>query len=765
MLCPGPVVDDVISWEFKVEFKLRPSLAPSRDAAASSGDAPSLFCEMAERALRGLWTQDPTVGDVEWTSCSFVEKDLTVMTAYLRLLGEPARPAWVGDILARQLRPELATDQLRYVHVTPLSFRGDLVKHKVAYVQAFAGRGVPPAIPAARHQHAAGDTQHDPPSGSHAVSHAWTKIWRARCGRFETAWSTLHPDDPMALDYVTTVDTVRGLDYLRALRCRPTGEEGDEDEEDEEDEEEEEEDEDEEGGHGDSVIVFPMGRAPGVPGAPAAPPGGDERPLPPTDPQTQAAPPPPFALPFLLAAGAHFRPPSMGGGSRSEARREMSQRLDGVLRHLPPAVALEVECRRNNVARMSDDTAAKHTEWLDTLARLPLGVLSPPLLPPPGPGGVREEEEEDEEEEEGSEGSAEGVDSCCAASSPAGDALRRSAAALDAVTHGMQEVKRAVMHMVGQQVRAPGSRLRALGLKGPPGCGKTTLATEGIAPALGRPVHVINLGGAKDVHFLKGHNFTYQGARHGAVVDALLLAGTMDPVIVFDELDKVSDSAEGREITNVLMSLVDPAQNHAFKEIYLGNVPMDLSRALFVFTFNDASRVDPILLDRINVIPVDDLSREEKVDVVSRFILPRVARTFGLDAVLYDAAVMDATLEAVGATSRCGGGGGGGSGMRGLEKILEHAISCANLRALQGPTAPGAPGAPGRKRSRTGNGAAPVLVCDARPPRREAAGPPPPKRRRRMVVRLVDDDIRDALKGGDFAAGTLSRELLATMYT
>lgn len=336
-------------------------------------------------------------------------------------------------------------------------------------------------------------------------------------------------------------------------------------------------------------------------------------------------------------------------------KESRSNRLKRVLQNLPKNVANAVTNRASSIKNMSHETAAKHEEWLDVVSRLPIGKYSSIIS-----------------KKHGHEATHRSV-------------LEKAKQSLDSVTHGMGDVKKVIMQMVGQQLRSNGSKLRALALKGPPGCGKTTIATKGIGPALSRPVHVINLGGAKDVHYLKGHNFTYVGSKAGAIVDALLMTDRMDPIIVFDELDKISDTPEGKEIIHVLMSLVDPVQNTSFREIYLSDIPLDLSRALIVFTFNDASSIDPILLDRLNIVTIPDLSSEEKTRIVIDYIIPRVAKDMGLEHIEHDA---DALEEIIGhVTLKCSQNNAfdskaHGTGLRGFEKFMEHVVASANLREL-----------------------------------------------------------------------------------
>jgi ATP-dependent Lon protease len=253
-------------------------------------------------------------------------------------------------------------------------------------------------------------------------------------------------------------------------------------------------------------------------------------------------------------------------------------------------------------------------------------------------------------------------------------ALNKAAAALDAAAHGMSNVKEVIIEMVCQQMRSPGTRMRALGLHGGPGCGKTTLATRGIAVALGRPAVVISLGGAHDSSVMMGHDFTYTSSRPGEIVRAIHTAGVMDPVFVFDELDKISNTVKGKDVESILMSLIDPSQNEAFKETYLAEIPLDLSRALFVFTFNDINCINPILLDRMNVLQVPNSSLSEKQQIVTKYMLPKIVKDYGMT----NGSISDDALDILTSDKIAGG-----NGMRGIERALERAIMQANVRAIR----------------------------------------------------------------------------------
>ncbi len=173
---------------------------------------------------------------------------------------------------------------------------------------------------------------------------------------------------------------------------------------------------------------------------------------------------------------------------------------------------------------------------------------------------------------------------------------------MDKAAYGHDEAKRQIIQMMGQQIRNPKAKGNMLGLWGPPGNGKTSLIKDGIATAMGKPFIFISLGGASDASFLEGHSYTYEGSVCGRIVNGLMTAKCMDPVIYCDELDKISKTHKGDEITNILVHLTDPVQNNHFRDKYFHGIDIDLSKATFIFSFNDPSNVNHILMDRITCV-------------------------------------------------------------------------------------------------------------------------------------------------------------------
>ena len=152
----------------------------------------------------------------------------------------------------------------------------------------------------------------------------------------------------------------------------------------------------------------------------------------------------------------------------------------------------------------------------------------------------------------------------------------------------------------------------------------TSLSKEGISKILGREFAFISLGGAGDASFLEGHSYTYEGSLWGKIVQILIDSKCMNPVIYFDELDKLSDSARGQEITGILTHLIDKSQNSQFHDKYFSEVDFDLSKCLFIFSYNDENAVNPILRDRMYRIKTKGYDCAEKVVIAKKYMLPKI---------------------------------------------------------------------------------------------------------------------------------------------
>ena len=219
---------------------------------------------------------------------------------------------------------------------------------------------------------------------------------------------------------------------------------------------------------------------------------------------------------------------------------------------------------------------------------------------------------------------SDGVDKCH-------EFMENAKTVLDDAVYGLNDAKLQIMQLVGQWITNPDAVGTAIAIKGPPGTGKTTLVREGISKILGRDFAFLALGGATDSSFLEGHGYTYEGSTWGKIVDILVQGKTMNPVIFFDELDKISESPKGEEITGILTHLTDTSQNQQFHDKFFSEIDFDLSKCLFIFSYNDESRVNPILRDRMYRIQTDGYTEKEKIVISKTHLLPRIREQVKFD--------------------------------------------------------------------------------------------------------------------------------------
>ena len=195
---------------------------------------------------------------------------------------------------------------------------------------------------------------------------------------------------------------------------------------------------------------------------------------------------------------------------------------------------------------------------------------------------------------------------------------------LDEAVYGLNDAKMQIMQMMGQLLTNPSSIGTAIAIQGPMGTGKTTLVKEGISKILNRPFAFIALGGATDSSFLEGHSYTYEGSTWGKIVQILVDSKCMNPVIYFDELDKISDTPKGEEIAGILTHLTDTSQNTQFHDKYFAEVDFDLSKCLFIFSYNDESKINPILRDRMYRIHTKGYDKKQKTIIANDYLLPTI---------------------------------------------------------------------------------------------------------------------------------------------
>ena len=221
--------------------------------------------------------------------------------------------------------------------------------------------------------------------------------------------------------------------------------------------------------------------------------------------------------------------------------------------------------------------------------------------------------------------------------------IKNAKETLDNCTYGLNDAKMQILQMVGQWISNPNAMGTAIAIKGPPGTGKTTLVKDGISKILGREFAFIALGGTGDASFLEGHSYTYEGSTWGKIVSILMDCKCMNPVIYFDELDKLSDTPKGEEIASILTHLTDTTQNSQFHDKYYSEVSFDLSKCLFIFSYNDETKVNPILKDRMYRIQTKGYESKEKIIIARKHLLPKIREQVNFKE--EDVIIPDTTLD------------------------------------------------------------------------------------------------------------------------
>ena len=250
---------------------------------------------------------------------------------------------------------------------------------------------------------------------------------------------------------------------------------------------------------------------------------------------------------------------------------------------------------------------------------------------------------------------------------------------LDKSTYGHDDAKRQIERIIGQWITGK-NKGYCLGFEGPPGVGKTSLAKYGLSNCLkdddgnSRPFSFIAIGGSSNGSTLEGHNYTYVGSTWGRIVDILMETKCMNPIIFIDEIDKVSRTESGREIISILTHLVDPTQNDKFQDKYFSNIDLDLSRALFVFSYNDVELIDRILLDRIHRIKFDNLTLEDKIVICNDYMVPEILENIGqVDNIFFSDDVLIYLIEKYTCEP----------GVRKLKELLTEIVGEINLEILK----------------------------------------------------------------------------------
>jgi len=263
---------------------------------------------------------------------------------------------------------------------------------------------------------------------------------------------------------------------------------------------------------------------------------------------------------------------------------------------IPPKYKATVMQKLNTLHQMdpSDSEYYKIKNWVDTFMRVPFSMYKSLSV-----------------------NMSDGLEKCS-------DFMENAKTILDDCVYGLDDAKMQILQMVGQWVANPSAMGTAIAIKGPMGTGKTTLVKEGISKILGREFAFMALGGAGDASFLEGHSYTYEGSSWGKIVQILIDSKCMNPVIYFDELDKISDTPRGEEIIGILTHLTDTTQNSQFHDKFFSEIDFDLSKCLFIFSYNDESKVNSILKDRMYRIQTKGYDAKEKMTIARKYLLPKI---------------------------------------------------------------------------------------------------------------------------------------------
>ena len=260
------------------------------------------------------------------------------------------------------------------------------------------------------------------------------------------------------------------------------------------------------------------------------------------------------------------------------------------------------------------------------------------------------------------------------------DYMSNVSTALDTAVYGHTTAKSQMMRVIGQWIS--GEQVgHCFGFEGAPGCGKTSLAKYGLSKCLrdengdARPFAMIAIGGDANGSTLHGHGYTYVGSTWGSIVQILIDKQCMNPIIFIDELDKISKTEHGREIVGILTHMLDPTQNDKFQDKYFTGVDIDLSKVLFVLSYNDPDQIDRILLDRIHRIKFAHLSLADKIHIARKYTLPEIYSDMGLSGSLN---ISDEVVRFIVDNYTCE------AGVRKLKEKLYEIVSQVNLGMLTG---------------------------------------------------------------------------------
>jgi len=248
---------------------------------------------------------------------------------------------------------------------------------------------------------------------------------------------------------------------------------------------------------------------------------------------------------------------------------------------------------------------------------------------------------------------------------------------LNSAVYGLNDAKMQILQYLGQLIANPSSVGSAIGICGPPGTGKTTML-RALSAILKRPFTLIAAGGASDGSVFEGHAYTYEGSKPGKFVETIMQLQTMNPIFGVDELDKLSNTPRGEEVSGIFTHAIDTTFNDKFEDKYYSSIKLDLSKAIWVFTYNDESRINPILADRMYKIHTDGYNTKEKVTIAKEYLIPKIEKNinFNKDEIIFSEEVITNIIDNY---------TDGEKGVRNLKRCLEIIFTKINLFKIMSP--------------------------------------------------------------------------------
>lgn len=243
---------------------------------------------------------------------------------------------------------------------------------------------------------------------------------------------------------------------------------------------------------------------------------------------------------------------------------------------------------------------------------------------------------------------------------------------LDKSVYGHQHAKDEIIRFLAKWIINRETTGCIIGIHGEMGTGKTSLVKDGICKALQLPFASIPLGGCNDISYLDGHSYTYEGSKQGRIVECIVAAQAANLVLYFDELCKISNTTRGEAVENLLIHLTDPQQNNEFHDRYFSEYPINLRQAIQIYSFNDITKVNPILLDRMTIIHTKSYDTTDKIEIAKYYLLQDIAKQYKISSIK----ITDDQLKYIIKNTD------EEKGVRNLKRSLEYLVSTKNYNNL-----------------------------------------------------------------------------------